>query len=62
MTTFVFDSYALEQAYLVAKKELASYHRAREKMHREATKNLVLVPIGEESVQKKKKKKKAKRK
>lgn len=61
MTKFMFDSYALEQANQVARKDLASYHRAREEMHREATKNLQLVPIPEVEVPKKKKKKKGKK-
>jgi hypothetical protein len=39
------DSYALDEAYKQAHSELASYHKAREKISREATKNLVLVKI-----------------
>jgi DNA-binding transcriptional regulator PaaX len=39
------DSYALDQAYKLAQSDLASYHKARERIHREATKKLVLVQV-----------------
>lgn len=45
MSNTVLDSYALDQAVKMARTDLASYHKAREQIHKDATKNLVLVPL-----------------
>jgi hypothetical protein len=39
------DGYALEQAYALARSELASYHEVREQIHRKNTRGLKLVQL-----------------